>query len=304
MVRLRPRSAFSLFQLLVVLALLAILFGMLFPAILKARAAASRVSSANNLKQLALACLNYESAYGVYPPGSDANYFSTAAYLLPFIEQNALFQQLDFKKPITDEKNAKVAALQIRTFLSPQDGQQTVKPNLGATNYLFSAGSKPGLADNNGVFYLGSKVKIADVTDGTSNTLLAGETLKGDGGTRAADYRRQHVRRIEKDLAGLTADSGVEDWKDNKNIAGDRCSSWIDGRFLQGTFTATRLPNEAKPDVDCGGVGGLSGLRSYQDTVNVALCDASVRAISVKISKTTWQAAATRNGGEVLGNDF
>src|SRR5438270_6938965 len=153
MISLQPRRGFSLFQLLVVLAMLAILFGLLFPAILKVRAAANRAQSMNNLRQLGLAVHNYHATHDAIPPGTDANHFSTAAYLLPFLEQDNLFQQLDFKKPITDEKNAKVAAIQIRTFLGPMEGQPAVKPNLAATNYLFNAGSKPGLGDNTGVCY-------------------------------------------------------------------------------------------------------------------------------------------------------
>jgi prepilin-type processing-associated H-X9-DG protein len=78
----------------------------------------------------------------------------------------------------------------------------------------------------------------------------------------------------------------------------------MDGRFLQGTFTATRKVNDEKPDVDCGGAGGLSALRGLGDGINMALCDGSVRFLNAKISLTTWKAAATRGGGEVLGADF
>src|SRR5205085_1833888 len=144
---------------------------------------------------------------------------------------------------------------------------------------------KPGLADNNGVAFQDSKLRIADITDGTSNTLLTGETLKGDGATKAMDMHRQHIKLGEKALSDLKDDSGAQEWKDNKDIAGDRCSSWLDGHFLQGTFTATRIPNDAKPDVDCGGLGGLSALRTFQDTVNIGICDGSVRAVKVNLAK-------------------
>jgi hypothetical protein len=74
----------------------------------------------------------------------------------------------------------------------------------------------------------------------------------------------------------------------------------MDGRFLQGTFTATRTLNDPKPDVNCGGLGGLSGLRSLSDGVSVGMCDGSVRYVNKKISLEVWQALATRNGGEVI----
>src|SRR5205823_4254126 len=125
-----------------------------------------------------------------------------------------------------------------------------VEDKSGATNYLFSAGSKPGLKDNDGVCYQDSLIRLpGDITDGTSNTVLAGETLKGDGGTKAVDVRRQHVALKKEALKGLKDEAGVQEFKDNKDIVGDRCARWIDGRFLQGTFTATRSINDSRPDV-------------------------------------------------------
>ena len=138
----------------------------------------------------------------------------------------------------------------------------TVKDDYGATNYLFNAGSKPDLEDNDGDFLSRTpRSNSPDITDGTSNTLFTGETLKGDGGTKAMDVRRQYVLLKKDALKGIKDDAGVEDFKDDKNIAGDRCASWMDGRFLQGTFTGTREFNDDRPDVSCGGEGGLSGLR-------------------------------------------
>jgi hypothetical protein len=118
------------------------------------------------------------------------------------------------------------------------------------------------------------------------------------------DVKRQHVRLKKADLKGLDADSGVKEWKADKNIAADRCTRWIDGRFLQGTFTATRALNDAKPDVDCEGAGGLSAMRGLQPGLNALMGDGSVRYVTDKASLDTWKAACTRSGGEVLGADF
>src|SRR5262249_34335864 len=101
------------------------------------------------------------------------------------------------------------------------------------------------------------------------------------------------------------ADSGVQYFKDNKNIAGDRCASWMDGRFLQGTFNGRLRPNDERPDVSCGGVSGVSALRSLNDNVLVGVADGRVRFIDAKkIAHKTWKAAMTPNGGEVLGTDW
>jgi type II secretory pathway pseudopilin PulG len=300
--RRHPRRAFTLFQLLVIIAVLAILLGLLLPAVFKVRQAASRLESQNNLKQLALACLNYEAAYGNFPPGVNSDNFSTATLLLPFIEQNNLYQKIDLKKSIDDKANAPVRMTRIKTFLSPRDPLMSVSADFGATNYLFCAGSKAALKDNDGVFYRDSKVKLVDIRDGTSNTLMAGETLKGDSGLNATDLRRQYVLLKKDALDGIKPEAGVEQWKDSKSIAGDRCASWMDGRFLQGTFSGNRTLNDARPDVSCAGLGGLSGLRSLDKMTNVALCDGSVRTISQTVKLEIWQALAGRNDGTVIPN--
>ncbi len=302
----RPRrTAFTLIQLLLVLALLLLLFALLLPLIAKAQQEAARARKLNNLKQLALACHNYNDTFGFLPSGNDDKNYSAAAKLLPFIEQDQVYKTIDMTKAMDDPANARTRAILIKTFMSPLDSQERPNKDYGPTNYLFCAGSKASLKDNDGLFYLNSKVKIpGDIPDGTSNTLMIGETLKGDGGTKATDVRRQYVKLKAEALKELKDDAGEQDWNDGKNIAGDRGASWMDGRFLQGTFTGTRLPNDARPDVDCGGAGGFSALRSTADTVGVAMGDGSARLIKKTISKETWKALMTRDGGEVIGPDF
>jgi type II secretory pathway pseudopilin PulG len=298
------RSGFTLFQLLVLLALLAILLGLLLPAVQKVREAAARAQSQNNLKQIGLALHNYESAYGKLPAGVDDNHFSVAAQILPFIEQANLYKTIDFKKPVEDKANAPARQAVIKVFLNPQDPVLNVSPDFGATNYLFNAGSKPALDDNDGIFFHNSQVKFPDVSDGLSNTLFACETLKGDGGVKAMTVKRQHVLLKKEALKDIKEDAGVNDFKANKNIAGDRCASWMDGRFLQGTFNSMLRPDDPKPDVSCAGLGGLFGPRTVANGFNAGYADGSVRFISKSISHDNWKALTTRAGGEVIDNDF
>ncbi len=300
-----PRPGFTLFQLLVVIAIIAILIGLLLPALQKVREAAVRMQSQNNLKQIAIAALSYNDAYNRFPAGCDGQNFSAAVQLLPFIEQDNVYKMIDLKKSVDDEANANARKIVIKTFLAPMDPVTTVKDDYGPTNYLFNAGSKPDLADNDGIFYRDSHVKIADITDGTSNTLFTGETLKGDGGKKAVDVRRQHVLLKAGALKEIKEDAGVEDFKDDKNIAGDRCASWMDGRFLQGTFTGTRVLNDAKPDVSCAGDGGLSALRGLPAGVNIGFADGSVRFIGgngAAMKADLWKMLTSRNDGQVLPN--
>jgi type II secretory pathway pseudopilin PulG len=299
----RPRPAFTLFQLLVVLAVLLILLALLLPAVQKVREAAARIQSQNNLKMIGIAAHNYHDANGVFPAGCDGKHYSAAAKLLPYIEQDNLYKTIDFTKDADDNANATAAKVLIKEFVSPLDPLEPAQlgaGKTGPTNYLFNAGSKASLDGNDGIFYLDSGIRLTDVTDGTSNTLMGAETTRGDGGNKAINVRRQHVRLKQADLKGLKEDAGVKDWQAGQNIAADRGSAWIDGRFLKGTFNSGRKVNDSRPDIDCAGAGGWSGMRNLEDGTNVLLCDGSVRWLRPSIKLDTLKALATRAGGEVF----
>jgi hypothetical protein len=190
-------------------------------------------------------------------------------------------------------------------FLSPDDPRPFVTEGIGATNYLFCAGSEPGLEGNNGVFgQAPGKYTIANIPDGTSNTVMCGETLKGDGGKKGVSVQRQHVRLDKDALKGIKEDTGAQDFNESKNIAGNRGESWMDGRFLQGTFTGTLKLNDDRPDVDCGGIGGLSSLRPGGRAALIALCDGSVRGLNLNLSLKTWKMATDARDGNPLGDDW
>jgi len=370
------RAGFSATDLLVILGVLGILAALLAMALVKARLAGGRVQSMNNLKQIGLAAHLYHDDDNVFPAGNDRNNFSAFARLLPYIEQANVHRMIDFSTSVDDKANDNARQVQIKLFLSPLDPQKTVYADRGATNYLFCAGSKTGLVNNNGVFCQDSKASLGQITNanGSSNTLMAVETLKGDGGTKASDVRRQHVllkpeppkgppppkvdpERLKQWIADLGSnqfdvrkkatdelqklgeviepalkkareeklaletsqrldqllqkiasqreervarlgvdlkdDAGAAEWKAGTDIAGDRGSSWLDGRFLQSTFTATRPFNDARPDVSVLGRGGLSSMRTLGSPVILVLfCDGHVQSIPVSFELKTWKCAA------------
>jgi len=279
------RSGFTRVELLVVALMLGMSAAMVLPGLVQAQTAGQRMASLNNMKQIGIAVHNYHDTNSRLPPNDDANHFSAFAHVLPYLEAQNLHAMIDFKKPVSDKANAAARKNSLKIFVSPQDQQKTVRDDMAPTNYQFCAGSKPELSGNDGVFASNVKMTLAAVSNanGTSNTVILGETLKGDDGKKAVDVKRQHVALKKDALKNLKEDSGIQDWKDGKNIAGDRGASWLDGRFLQATFTGTRLPNAPEPDVDCEGLGGLSSLRSGDGRTNILYCDGHVSSVNKKI---------------------
>jgi prepilin-type N-terminal cleavage/methylation domain-containing protein/prepilin-type processing-associated H-X9-DG protein len=193
----RARPAFTLIELLVVIAIIAILVGLLVPAVQKVREAAARAQCQNNLKQLGLACHSYHDSYKRFPPGytaaaaySDgatdtAPGWGWAAYLLPYIEQAPLYRQINFSQPIQGQAAAQAViplllcpSDQVDGAFTASDAMGSPLVLLGPSSYAATVGSDAAEADaptGNGIFYRNSRTRIADITDGTSQTVMMGD---------------------------------------------------------------------------------------------------------------------------------
>lgn len=201
-----PRRGFTLIELLVVIAIIAVLIGLLLPAVQKVREAANRMSCQNNLKQLALATANYQTTYSKYPPGVYQLPFAAApkfrgvtlfVYLLPYLEQDNLAQSWDMTDPLNNTVGADQSktATVLNMLVCPSDQIPANPVNSGGgnrwygmTSYGGNGGARsydPQFAANDGIFFvigpgsqtapMGTPIRIADVTDGLSNTILFGE---------------------------------------------------------------------------------------------------------------------------------
>jgi prepilin-type N-terminal cleavage/methylation domain-containing protein len=218
-IRRAQRLGFTLVELLVVIAIIGILVALLLPAIQAAREAARRSQCTNNLRQIAIAALNYESSKKQFPVGrwkgttadnKTVPQWGHLAYILQYIEADSTYQLVDFTPGVETAKSP--ARLQKPTvFICPSDAEDRMNndvcaastdPNSGWLNsgrasYRGNGGNDTGKAyqvtttaggsavdwreKNNGIFLTNVAVKIRQVTDGTSHTALYAELRLGDG---------------------------------------------------------------------------------------------------------------------------
>ena len=196
--RLSSRDGFSLVELLAVIGILGAIVGMLLPAVQRARASSRRIACGNQIKNMGLAVSAFESRLTTYPPGWDArpvagtlpdgNGFAWSAYVLPYVDESAIFAQIDFNKAWNDaEGNAAVADRDVPTYKCPSGilrfpgqmdyggimGHSIVLP--GQTDVIDNVWNSGILvAVNNGSMPM---VRAASVTDGLSHTLLVAESV-------------------------------------------------------------------------------------------------------------------------------
>ena len=296
------RGAFTLIELLVVIAIIAILIGLLLPAVQKVREAAARMKCQNNLKQIGLACHAYHDANGTFPLGysnttaTPNTSWGWATFILPYAEQGNLFNALNPQNRTLQAAAADTAvglpALQskVSIYVCPSDTNPAgnVNDNRRFTN--MGVGS-PGLSlsisnyvGNNGQNAAGifttSPVKILDITDGTTNTFLAGE-------------RRSNLSNYAAVWAGEDATQG--------GYAGPEAVVGYTLYQMQ-TGDAGTLVN---PD--------MAFASNHTGGANFALCDGSVRFVSQNISykyetappyTATYSMLGDRNDGGILGSDW
>ncbi len=342
------RSGFTLIELLVVIAIIAVLISLLLPAVQSAREAARRAQCVNNLKQLALAAHNYESAVGSFPMGDHVGRnpnnlalirqnFGQWVALAQFIEQGNVYNMINTNIMMYFAANSTASGIGLSTLWCPSDGDITSvrypgQPGDGwdsspipmryssyagnggphPVHTWNSASTNPPAQWNLGMFYhIGGRgpgwadqgpVRIAQITDGTSNTMLFIESTY----TKAAAYDR------------------------SLNRSGFGPKWWTSADFGDGVIGTGFAPNSWKtfvtgPNRYCRGDNyDMTANSFHPGGVNVAFADGSVKFIKdtiqswnenalvrcnnqaypgITAQRGVWQSLSTIAGGEVISSD-
>jgi len=303
----RRRPAFTIIQLIAVLAVLLLLLGLLLPAVQKVREAAARMSCQNNLKQIGIAAAAYESAMSVLPPGQNNNsgtsggysgsMAGTLAYLLPYVEQDNVFRLFNqgvwtFPSTVGYYSNATACNAQIKTYLCPSDNAQNATPSYGSfafwvyypggmTGYYFAGNTSYGrtnYASNAG--YLGNVPGYPYPGPYAVNTRQTTVTIS-DGSSNTFAFG-EAMGGSDKNPYNQSLPNGTRDFVAN----------WYSFNLPTAWGMSTTPYWYQYGSKHNGG-----------STVNFAFCDGSVRGVRPGMNPNIFQYAAGKDDGAVFSHN-
>ncbi|MBI3823565.1 MAG: DUF1559 domain-containing protein [Planctomycetes bacterium] len=329
------RSAFTLIELLVVIAIIAILIALLIPAVQKVREAAARTQCLNNLKQLGLASHGYMNvnktmpANGIYRwNGSgvtQVSAWSALARMLPYVDQEALFRNINFGLPYSQQPA--ITSQRVALFVCPSEtndrgsGTDPVYGNKHwPLNYAVNLGTwqvltKPTMQGGDGAFSSNIGYGPAHITDGMSNTLAMADVKAYTNKVAGSPNTIAYGYSVPPPSSG-SPPFGMPGMSTSFDPTKFTHAEWVDGKVHETGFTTTFPPNTAVPftsngvtyDVDFVSAGETSvgdtyaavTSRSYHaGLVNVLMMDGSARSLMSTVSLQTWRALGTRAANDV-----
>lgn len=312
----RISKAFTLIELLVVIAIIAILIGLLIAAVQKIREAASRMTCANNLKQMAMALHNYHTVYNRFPlANTNIILHSWPIFILPYIEQENIYNQYRRDKNWFDPLNYNATQNHVKTFICPSTPEDPKRlpldnknPNAAITDYtipggitaafmLFSLNNGKGVAQTPFPSYFGVLngqgigTSINDISDGASNSFLVYES----GGRPKHYISGKVIGQADVDSATMCGNNSVK----NGITVG---AAWADpgsGSPVHGFNKNGTICSEACL-INC--TNNQEAYSFHSGGMNASFADGTVRYINEDISIVIFCALVTMAGGEVISD--
>jgi prepilin-type processing-associated H-X9-DG protein/prepilin-type N-terminal cleavage/methylation domain-containing protein len=320
------RWAFSLIELLIVIAIIAVLIGLLLPAVQKVREASARAKCSNNLKQIGLALSNYESANGQFPVNIATPRHAWTAVILPYIEQNALADIYDYAVPWYDPSNAEAILTPISIYQCPSAMISTplytevFVPTTAAgsiSNRYYGAQwdyapfssintttlGEPPSGSNVAVFTTTGN-KWSDVTDGLSNTACVSECANR---SQLWMQGEQYPNLIAAASSGnpcptpgnVYPATGLPPY-DPGCVDGGIWADWNKNMTIDGATYGGDVPG-GPCAINCTNQWEVFSM--HPGGANCLFADGSVRFLSQSIAIQTFAAMVTRAGGEVIAEN-
>ena len=305
------RAGFTLIELLVVIAIISILIALLLPAVQQAREAARRTQCKNNLMQIGLAMQNYAMAHESLPPGvvngdgpikseQQGYHVSWMVQILPYLEERNIFEHIDFKVGVYDERNLEARQQLISIYICPSDVRSTInlpKPEgvdaegnsitVGANNYAgcHHDSESPIEADNSGVLFLNSRVTFEDIPDGSSHTIFVGEIV--------------HPYNLSQPTGKLFG--WMSGTRSTLRNVGRKINADTDYMYSHRELSVKQ--GEEKPPIDDPlYVGGFSS--RHANGAYFAFGDSSVRFLIETINPDIFRRLANRKDGEMISGSY